>query len=171
MPGSTLINNSVGMYPFANQQVAANAIIEQPLTLSMLMIAPVQQAGGYITKLPLFTAMQASLRSHNNAGGSYTVATPAFIFDSLIMTGMTDVTNGDGNQQQIQWQLDFIKPLITLQQAAAAQSALMARVTGGGQITGTPSWSGTNLGISGALQGAAQGIGGMTGAIGSFLAS
>jgi hypothetical protein len=141
LPGSTLISNAVGMYPFANQTIAANAVIQQPLTLSMLMIAPVNQPGGYLTKLSTFTALQGSLQLHNASGGTYVVATPAFVFTNLIMTGMTDTTHGEGNQQQIEWQLDFIAPLLTLAAAAAAQNNLMATITGGGQIVGTPAWT------------------------------
>ena len=45
IPGGTLINNAVGTYPFANQQVAANAIIEQPRNISLLMIANLSAIG------------------------------------------------------------------------------------------------------------------------------
>ena len=51
MPGSSLIDQQIGHYPFANQTVAANAIIVQPLTVSMLMRVPVRDPGGYSTKL------------------------------------------------------------------------------------------------------------------------
>jgi hypothetical protein len=142
LPGSTLISNQVGMYPFANRQVAANAVIQQPLTISMLMIAPVNQPGGYLTKQAMFTALQGTLQAHNAAGGTYTVNTPAYPYTNLLMTGMSDVTSGQGNQKQIEWQLDFIQPLLTLSAAAAAQSSLMALITSGGQIT-NPTTSGT----------------------------
>jgi len=140
LPGSTLISNTVGMYPFANQTIAANAVIQQPLTLSMKMIAPVNQQGGYLTKLATFTALQGSLQLHNASGGTYVVATPAFVYTNLIMTGMESLPSDDA-QQQIEWQLDFIAPLLTLAAAAAAQNNLMAAVTGGGQIVGTPAWT------------------------------
>ncbi len=141
LPGSTLIANQVGMYPFANRRVAANAVIQQPLTLSMLMIAPVNQPGGYLIKQATFTALQGTLAQHNAAGGTYTVNTPAFPYTNLLMTGMSDVTSGEGKQKQIEWQLDFIQPLLTQAQAAQAQSSLMALLTSGGQITHA-NWSG-----------------------------
>jgi len=140
LPGSTLISNQIGMYPFANRQVAANAVIQQPLTLSMLMIAPVNQPGGYLTKLALFTALQSSLAQHIAAGGTFTVNTPAFMYTNLLMTNMSDVTSGQGAQRQIEWQLDFIQPLLTQAAAAAAQSSLISAITSGSQVT-TPSWS------------------------------
>jgi hypothetical protein len=147
LPGSTLIANQVGMYPFANQFVAANAIVAQPLTLSMLMIAPVNQPGGYLTKLATFTALQGSFAQHNASGGTYSVATPAFIYNNLIMTGMQDVTSGEGHQKQIEWQIDFVQPLLTQQSAAAAQSSLLSLITSGGQVSNA-SWSGAPYGAS-----------------------
>lgn len=142
IPGSTLIANSVGMYPFANQIVAANAIIQQPLTISLRMIAPVNESGGYLTKLHSFSALQQTLQNHNTAGGVYIVATPAFVYDDLIMTAMTDITDEQMAQKQIEWQIDFIKPLITLAGAAAAMNNAMSKISSGGQINGPPAWSG-----------------------------
>ena len=46
LPGGTLIDQTIGMYPFANQTVAANAVIQQPLAISMLMISPAGRGGG-----------------------------------------------------------------------------------------------------------------------------
>ena len=163
VPGGTLISNSVGMYPFANQQVAANAIIQQPLQISLLMIAPVNQTGGYLTKLPLLTALQSSLTQHNQLGGTYNIATPAYIYTNCLMTGMTDVTNGESRQVQIEWQMDFVQPLLTKAQAAAAQSSLIQTVSNGSQITGTPSWSGSAIN-------APSGVAGLPASVTQFLA-
>lgn len=155
LPGSTVINNSIATYPFANQQVAANAIIEQPKTISMIMIAPVRNSGGYLSKLAVFTALQTALQNHNNAGGTYTIATPAFIYTDCVMTTMTDVTSGDTKQRQVQWQLDFVKPLINTNDANAAFSAQMAKIAGGNVLTqSSPSGiDGSNpiVGIPGAV--------------------
>jgi hypothetical protein len=141
-PGGTLVSQAIGMYPFANQFVAANATIRQPLTLSMVMICPVNQPGGYLSKLPDFTALQTTLQSHNALGGMYAIATPAFVYNNLLMTAMTDVTTEEDVQKQIQWQLDFIQPIVTGQQAAAALNSLMQKVSGGNQLPATPTWSG-----------------------------
>lgn len=163
LPGSTLISQSVGMYPFANQSIAANATIQQPLTISLAMIAPVNQRGGYLTKLHAFSALQAALAKHNASGGTYVIATPAFVYMDVIMTAMTDITpeieaEDAQKQLQIQYQLDFIQPIVTQAQAATAQSALMQKITNGSQINGTPSWSGNTssspanqTGVTGAL--------------------
>jgi hypothetical protein len=168
IPGGTIINNSVGMYPFANQQVAANAIIEQPLNISLHMIAPVQDLAGYATKLAYFTGLQASFRSHNNSGGLYTVATPAMLYTDLIMVGMSDITGGDTNQKQIEWQIDFVKPLVSLAAANVALGGMMSRITGGGVVQSS-SWAsqamnGVNNGVA-AIGGAATSLAGAVGSV------
>lgn len=169
MPGGTLISQSVGMYPFANQAVAANATIQQPLTLSMVMIAPVNQRGGYLTKLQTFSALQRSLALHNSAGGMYIVATPAYIYQNMLMLTMTDITPDDVKQKQIEWQLDFVQPILTVEGAAAAQSSLMQKITQGGKILAPLSWSG-NLSSSPAnLPGNVGALGNVQNAVASFV--
>lgn len=37
--GTTMVDYDIGRYPFANQKVAANALLAQPLRVSMLMNA------------------------------------------------------------------------------------------------------------------------------------
>ena len=98
------------------------------------MIAPVKDAGGYLSKLAVFTNLQNTFSSHNAAGGTYTVATPSYIYTGCIMTGMNDITGGDTKQQQIIWQLDFMQPLVSLSQAQNAQNAL-AKALSNGQVT------------------------------------
>lgn len=49
MPGGTLINQQAATYPFANQAVAANAVIANPNNVSMMMIAPAQPSGGLVS--------------------------------------------------------------------------------------------------------------------------
>ncbi|MEB2545668.1 hypothetical protein [Burkholderia cenocepacia] len=168
LPGGTIINNAVGTYPFANQQVAGNAIVMQPKNVSLLMIAPVKDAGGYLTKLAIFTSLQSSLEAHCAAGGTFHVATPARIYTNCILTSMTDVTSGEGKQQQIQWQLDFVQPLLTQQAASSAFGALMSKLAGGQQVT-SPAWSGAVAAAGSAVQGALEGVGNMAGVVNQFL--
>ena len=141
MTGGTLINNSVGMYPFANQQVAANAIIEQPLNISLHMKAPVNTRGGYILKMPIFTALRTAFQQHNTSGGTYAIATPAYIYTNCLMTSMTDITSSE-KQQQIEWQIDFVKPLITKSQAQEAYSARAGKLANGQKVASGAGWSG-----------------------------
>jgi hypothetical protein len=176
IPGSTIINNAVGTYPFANTQVAANAIITQPKNISLEMIAPVKDVGGYLTKLAVFESLRASLDAHCAAGGTFHIATPAHIYTNCLLTAMTDVTTGESRQQQIQWQLDFVQPLVTQQQATAAYNATMGKLTSGQKITQpkTPSesfWSSVEAAIGAAAQGAVQSTTGMSAVVNTFISS
>ena len=148
MPGSTLIDNQIGMYPFANQAVAANAIIAMPLTISMLMLCPVGNNTGYSGKLATMIALQAALKQHNASEGTYTVITPSYYYSNCIMTGMKDVTGAQTKQVQEAYQLDFVKPLLTLEDAQAAQNNLMGKISGGVELSGDPP---SATGISGNL--------------------
>ena len=138
LSGGKIIDNDVATYPFANQAIAANAIIAKGLTISMKMICPVREAGGYGTKLATITALQASLAQHVNLGGTFTVATPSFYWENGLLLTMFDVSDGESKQAQIEWQLDFYFPLLTLAQAAAAQNTLMSKVSSGTPVDGDP---------------------------------
>lgn len=143
MPGSTLIDQQLGQYPFANQAVAGNATIAQPLTLSMMMICPAKHRFGMPAKTITMIALQAALEKHNALGGTYTVITPARFYTNCILTRMTDISNQASHQVQNTYQLDFIQPLLTLEAAEGLQNTLMSKLTSGTQIDGQPSWSGT----------------------------
>lgn len=146
MPGSTLIDYKIGMYPFANQNVAANAVIKEPLQVDVLMICPANDSNGYLTKLPVIMAMQASFDQHNQSGGTYTVATPAFLYTDLVMTGMKDISHSESHQVQSAYQLSFIKPLITLADAQQAQNSMMSAISAGVPSTGATSGIGQTVG-------------------------
>lgn len=142
VPGGKLVNNAIGEYPFANQQVAANAIIAQPLNISLRMICPAKGQGGYALKLATMVALQAVIAKHNNSGGTYTVATPSQFYTSLICTGLTDVSTQGAKQPQSEWQWDFTQPLLTEAAANAAMNSFMNRQTLGlpstGALSGLP---------------------------------
>ena len=140
VPGATVISNSVGTYPFANKNVAGNAVIRNPKNVSILMIAPVNSVGGYLLKMATFMALQSSFEAHIAAGGTFHVMTPAYPYFDCLMTGMTDVTSGEGKQQQIMWQIDFAQPLVTQQQAQSAFNGMTSMISGGQQLT-SASWS------------------------------
>jgi hypothetical protein len=92
MPGGKLANYVVGQYPFANQSVAANAIIAEPLTLSMKMSIPVKDPGGHALKLVALMALKTAIAQHANLGGTYTICTPGYIYTNGILTGLTAVS-------------------------------------------------------------------------------
>lgn len=142
MAGSTLISQKIGKYPFANQAVAANAVIADPLNISMLMMVPARGPGGYAVKLATMMALQATLKQHNASGGTYIIATPSFFFTDCVMLNMRDVTPAASKQAQAAWVLDFEKPLLTLDQAAQALNSLMNTINSGTPIQGQPAWSG-----------------------------
>lgn len=139
LPGSTLIDQRIGEYPFANQAVAANAVIAQPLTISYRMICPAKDEFGYATKLATIAALATTLKQHNASGGTYTCATPAYFYTNCVMLGMRDTSNVESKQAQNTYQLDFRQPLLTLQDALQAQNGLFAQITSGTPINGVPS--------------------------------
>jgi hypothetical protein len=159
MSGATVIDNQIGMYPFANQSVAANAIITQPLAISLLMIAPVNTPGGYALRRAAFTNLQAQLYKHSTQGGTFNVATPAFLYTDCILSRVQDATPGEGKQAQTQWRFDFIQPLLTIEAARQAQNALMSKLgPNGTQVSGDPPSASTplvNVGNPNAVPGAA----------------
>lgn len=145
LPGATLIDQQIATYPFANQTTAANAVITQPLTVSLLMKSPARAfPNGYVLKLATMTALQATLLQHNATGGTYTIATPSVFYTNCLMRAMADVSTGETKQTQVTWRMDFMQPLLTLQQAEQAQNNLMSKLTNGTQIQGQPSYTGVS---------------------------
>ena len=141
-PGSSLIENEVGKYPFANMAIAANAMIAMPLNVSLLMRCPVRDPGGYATKLAIMTSLQNTLKTHCANGGTFIVATPSFFFTDVLLTGLHDVSGGEGLQAQVSWKWDFTKPLVTLQDAAGVQNQMMQALSAGVPTDGALSGSG-----------------------------
>jgi hypothetical protein len=137
VPGDTMIDQTIGKYPFANQTIAANAVIQQPLKVSLAMICPVQHELGYATKLATMMALQAVLKQHNQTGGTYTILTPSVFYADCIMTTMSDITGGESKQVQTLWRLDFEQPLLTLTQAQQAYNSAMGKIGAGVQTDGS----------------------------------
>lgn len=145
LPGSSLIDQDIGRYPFANQSVAANAVIAQPLQISMQMIVPVRNELAYFQKLPTIMALRETYAEHNSRGGTYTVVTPSYVYTNCVMRAMRDTSTSATKQPQNTWQLDFERPLITLAQAEQAQNTLMSKLTSGLAVVGdlgSVAWSG-----------------------------
>jgi hypothetical protein len=155
LPGSSLIRQDIAHYPFANQAEAANAVVTQPLQVSVQMDCPAQGEGGYLTKVATMAALQAALSAHNASGGLYIVMTPAFPYQNLIMTDFKAVDGAGSAQVQYRYQMDFEQPLVTLQAAEQVMGNLFNQINGGTQIAGVPSFSS----IASAAGGAISGIG------------
>lgn len=143
-PGGSLINNMVGQYPFANQSVAANALIVNPLNVSIVMDCAPRGAGYYVTKLSTIMALQAALHQHNIMGGLYTIMTPGYLYTSMIMTGMRDASPDPQKAPQSRFIMDFQRPLTQESELQQSKSTLMNNLSSGSQ-TGT-SWASTGTG-------------------------
>jgi hypothetical protein len=146
MPGSTLIDNQIGNYPFANMAVAANATIAQPLTCSLLMRCPVKEGTTYQQKLAIMTSLQNTLKNHCTLGGTFTVATPSFYYTNCILALLSDVSAGETVQTQVGWKWDFVKPLVTLQDAELQYNAQMRLLNSGAATNGQTSGSALTVG-------------------------
>jgi hypothetical protein len=149
LAGSTLAEWQIAEYPFVNLTMAANAQIQMPLKISMLMVAPAQTGGGYLFKQAIFTALQVALQNHISLGGSFTVITPAFTYTNCLLTALRDVTSPSDKQVQTMYQWDFVQPLITESGATQIVGQLLNRV-GSGLSTNLGGWSSTpaTLGLS-----------------------
>lgn len=147
MSGAKLNSYQLGEYPFANQSVAANAIIKQPNMISLLMVASVRDAGGYDEKAAVFSALTAAIDQHASLGGTYTVATPSYLYTNCVLLDFQDGSAGDPQRPQDRWRWDFRQPLLTLDQAQQAQNSLMSRLSSGAKVApdgdGEVSYSGS----------------------------
>ena len=160
--GSTMVDYDIGRYPFANQSVAANALLAQPMRISMLMDAPVNENTGTLTKLVTLSALQAALQAHANLGGTFTVATPALIYSNCILRTVRDVTGANDPMPQRQWLWDFEQPLITELAAGRAINNYLDDINKGNKNTDT-SWTNTvsalgNTSLGGSVLDAVTGL-------------
>jgi len=135
LPGSTLADWGIAEYPFANMTVAANAVVQNPLKISMLMVCPAQTDGGYILKQAQLTLLQTVIQNHIQAAGTFTVITPAYTYTNCLLTSLRDVTNPSDKQVQFMYQWDFVQPLITTSGAASVLGNLMQKITSGVPVT------------------------------------
>lgn len=140
MQGSTMIDYDLGRYPFANQTVAANALLTQPLQVSLLMDAPVNENTGAMTKLVTLSALQATLQAHANLGGTFTVATPALFYSGCVLRTVRDVTGASEATPQRQWLWSFEQPLVTEAGAARAVNSYLSKIDNGDR-TSSNAWT------------------------------
>ena len=157
--GGTLVEQQIAEYPFANLSVAANAIIRNPINVSLLMITPMKQMSAWSVKLQTMQALKATLDAHNNAGGTYTVYTPAYTYTNMLMVALTDVSNPQSPIPQNAWKWDFTRPLVTMEDAQGALSNLMDQLSKGvpssGDPTGAPTAQGAPASVMNTGPGAA----------------
>ena len=139
LPGHTLMENEVATYPVANQSVAANAIITDPLRLSVEMLVPATDRVPVENKLAVITSLKSTLDKHTALGGWYNVATPSYIYQGCLLTSLVDGTDAEeGSQVQVRWVWSFMQPLLTAVAAQAAQNQAMSKITNSTKNTGDP---------------------------------
>lgn len=143
--GSKLIDQQYATYPFANQKVAANSGIAQPLRISLKMTCPAKGPAGALAKIAILNALKATLDNHINNGGTFNVVTPAYIYTNCLLLDLTDVTT-NVKQPQSEWVWNFFQPLLTQDQADAAQNTMMSRISGGLPSDGSLSGFGLTTG-------------------------
>jgi hypothetical protein len=130
LPGHSLMNNEVAMYPFANQSVAANAIITQPLELSIEMLVPATAEFDVLTKFYTMSALKSKLDEHTAAGGWYDVVTPSYVYTGCLLTSLVDASpESMGAQAQVRWVWSFMQPLLTAESARPAQNQEMSNIS------------------------------------------
>ncbi|ELM1462764.1 hypothetical protein AAII44_001157 [Salmonella enterica] len=161
-PGATMIDYDIGRYPFANQAVAANALLSQPLRIPMLMDAPVNENTGAMTKLVTLSALQAVLQAHANLGGTFIVATPGIIYSNCILRTVRDVTGSNDTLPQRQWLWDFEQPLISETSAEQAVNSYLNKIDNGDKTTEN-AWTSTvsalgNTSLGSSVSGAVTGL-------------
>jgi hypothetical protein len=139
LPGGTLVTQTIAKYPFANQYVAANAVIHEPLIISVIMDAPMRGQNAWEEKFTIMTNLKLQLDSHNNQGGMYTIVTPAFMYQNCVMVALTDNSRGNNSLPQNAWRFDFERPLVVLSEAAQMNQNMLNMSNGvvtTGRITG-----------------------------------
>ena len=134
LPGSTLADWQVAEYPFFNLQMAANAVVQMPLKVSMLMVCPAQNDGGYLIKQAILTALQTEIQTHISQGGTFTVITPAYTYTNCLLTGIRDVSSAGDKQVQLMYQWDFVQPLITVTGALQVLGSLLQNIGAGNPV-------------------------------------
>jgi len=102
LPGSTLISNTIGQYPFASVAVAAAATFINPLTIALSMDCPANGTAGFLVKTGTMIALKLVLDAHQAAGGLYTVMTPSYIYTNCCLTDLRDSSNSADRQVQVQ---------------------------------------------------------------------
>lgn len=149
-PGGSLLMQTVPKYPLADMTMAANAIVRDPITLSLLWdtpmrvprtLAAVAVTDAWAIKFATMMALKGMLDQHNNLGGTYSVMTPAYTYTDLILTALTDVSRPGNPVPQNAWRFDFERPMVlTEQDVQNDQNLLLKRITAGvltnGQTSG-----------------------------------
>lgn len=145
LPGGTLQEWQIAEYPFASLQMAANAQIQMPLHVSLMMLCPAQSWNtkqkynlGFTNKTAKFASIKTQLDAHMALGGTFTVVTPAYTYINALLVKLTDVTSSSDKQVQAAWQWDFVQPLVTQQAALQSFNAQYGKLAGQTPVSNPP---------------------------------
>jgi hypothetical protein len=132
MSGGTLQDWAPAEYPFASMIMAANAVVQNALRISLLMICPAKNSGNnYINKNSNITTLMVKITNHISQGGYFLVLTPAYTYSNVLLIDIVDVTNASDKQVQSQYQWNFKQPLITAAQAAIVYNNVYNKLASG----------------------------------------
>lgn len=151
LPGGTLVDFTAAEYPFASMNMAANAMLQNALKVSMSMTCPARTgSNSYPSILAIITRIRQKLTEHVLAGGSFTVATPGNIYENCLLLALRDVSSAGDKKVQGAFQWDFVQPLITQQAATQSFNNLYSKLAGGLPVPNPPTNSGLSTSIGNA---------------------
>lgn len=129
--GGTLQEWTTAEYPFASMVMAANAVIQQPLKVSLMMLCPAkattetnQYQNNLLDRASKMSSMKAQLETHIASGGTFGVNTPSYYYNNCLLTSLVDASVQSEKQVQYMWQWNFTQPLITQSQASQVYNNL-----------------------------------------------
>ncbi len=151
LPGATLYDFTPSEYPYASLNMAANAMLQNALKISMRMSCPVRtETNPYPSIQAKITRIQQQLTQHALLGGTFTVATPGLIYADCLLLSLRDVTPAGSNKVQEEFQWDFVQPLVTQQAATQSFNSLYAKLASNLPAGNPPKNSGTTTSIGSA---------------------
>ena len=149
--GGTLQEWSPAEYPFASMVMAANAVIQQPLKVSLMMICPAKAGtndDGYrnnlVDRATKISNLKFQLDNHIASGGTFGVNTPSYYYNNCLLTSLVDMSVQSDKQVQYMWQWNFVQPLITQSQASQVYNDLYNKMAQGVPVQDPVENSGLN---------------------------
>lgn len=151
LPGGTLIDFAAAQYPIFSMAMAANAMLQNALKISLRMDCPARTGtNSYPGIQAIITRIQQQLQAHILAGGTFTVATPGFIYQNCLLLGLRDTSSPSDKKVQTSFEWDFYQPLITQAQATQTYGNLMNKLANGLPVPNPPTNSGVSTSIGNA---------------------
>lgn len=131
LPGGSIWKSEVAEMPFFTNQIAAVSQVQQPLNISLVSYCPANKDTTFALKLATFEALRWVIQQHVNNGGTFTVATPSYLYTDCLLTNIVDISDGTSNQSQVAWQWDFVQPLLTFPDLTSQLNKIIGSVSSG----------------------------------------